>query len=912
MRYGRGMLLIAASILGGARATAQLCDSPPEEFWPVMFVSAGASPIGANGLTWATAFPTLEQALANASTTGAYDLTVYVRGGPNPSSPVAYAPKPQGSAPAVTDMFVIPNRVIVVGGFEGIDELELPDPVAHPTILSGNLGGGVYAEHVVTFSSSCATLWGFIIEDGRALGAATGDHDSGGGIWIVGHSPTIEKCVIRNNQAHPATGWGGGVYVRTGEPTFVDCEFEDNSASLVGGMAIEGNPADVAILSNCGFTGNVADGATSEGYRGGGLYIYDASPIVTGCDFTNNLAIAGGGAYVHIAGDKKTPVGPYFLQCEFTMNTARLGGGGGAKVDTGVLAGQEENDATVFEDCEFSDNRLDFAWPLLAADVGVGAGLSIVGGPELLGCRFVGNGPTNLSSEIESNGGGVAVFNYRPMDPGAPGGGDEYTLRFTAEFRDCSFRENGHLGSGTDLDFVQHGGGVYIQRPDGVSPFPSESPPSPLFFDATFENCAFIGNLAGNGGGAFLDRAASRFVSCRFMENEADGRRAHDPVTGGELTAGFGGGAVSNYRLSYIEVEDCKFVRNVASTWSGGAIYVYEGTTMNADRCYFVGNAATNATESVGNGGAIWVDSHCLEPEPTGGCASLGRYAICNVYNSLFVGNRAAEWAGALYSERAGRTKLVNCTIMNNFAGDGVGGVLMNSEDPAPCPLAPCETDQFCVTEVYNCILWGNTDGDEFEPGDQRSQLFEKQAEMSLPIPRPWPTAGYSCIQSTVEPNTHTVALYPGPGNNFGDDAVDHHPDIPSVVATGELASEAEYMPLIGQTKLTRTVAASGSIAGHLLRTFDSDLKSAWSLIVSNSDTEIYVLGDLTNFDFPRPFLDDFIVESYVIAGDSPCDAAGDLASLPAPFNGFDILSNDRTVGTLDMGCYENQDVPIP
>ena len=100
---------------------------------------------------------------------------------------------------------------------------------------------------------------GFTITNGRMS-------DYGGGIYIVGSSPTITHCIIVNNKVIGTSNnsHGGGIYLGNGAcPT----------------------------IANCVIVRNTSD------YQGGGIYCYNANPIITNCTITRNTAANGGGLY---------------------------------------------------------------------------------------------------------------------------------------------------------------------------------------------------------------------------------------------------------------------------------------------------------------------------------------------------------------------------------------------------------------------------------------------------------------------------------------------------------------------------------------------------------------------------------------------------------------------------------------
>ncbi len=259
-----------------------------------------------------------------------------------------------------------------------------------------------------------------------------------------------------------------------------------------------------------------------------------------------------------------------------------------------------------------------------------------------------------------------------------------------------------------------------------------------------------------------------------------------------------------------------------------------------------------------------------------------------------------------MYAERGGRMKLVNCTIMHNFAGDGVGGVLSNSMPPEACdpevdPL-PCPIDEPCVNQAYNCILWGNSDGGEYDVTDERCQLYEKQAEM--PQPEDWPTADYSCIASDGDP---ALSIYLGTDNNIGDTHPGEDPGVPVTYDPDTWDGDgwdgsAVYDPITGTTTFTDDEATFSNLENLVLVTRNSVGDEARAIIYSSASHTLVVLGDITAFDAGA-----YAIEDYRIDDSSPCVDSGAKSFNP---HLTDLLGNTRDVYAIDMGCYELTSVP--
>jgi hypothetical protein len=345
------------------------------------------------------------------------------------------------------------------------------------------------------------------------------------------------------------------------------------------------------------------------------------------------------------------------------------------------------------------------------------------------------------------------------------------------------------------------------------------------------------------------------------------------------------------------------------------AVYPYQGATMVADRCWFVGNSAPSPEVSPdpddqlaaynngpGTGGAIWVNTECLDGQ--GGCAGSGitdEHAVAHVYNSLGAGNYAEGEGGFAYLEKAGHAKLVNCTIMNNAAGEAGGGVLADSG------LDPGESDadynsENCLTQVYDCIVWGNTDH-QHDPFDLRAELYDEAVPTES---NTWPTVDYSCIKSGLS-GTPALSSYLNDNFNIGDTQPDEEPDVAVTYAAstwgGNGWESAVYNSETGRTTFTDNQANFSNLQ-NLIFAVEGPPETPLqrSIIISSSGQTMTVYGDLTAFVSGV-----YVVEDYRLPESSPCVDAGNHNYNGKP---YDVLGNSRTFYEIDMGCYEITYVP--
>ncbi|MAE29761.1 MAG: hypothetical protein CMJ87_12405 [Planctomycetes bacterium] len=209
------------------------------------------------------------------------------------------------------------DMVIVAAGiyaesldFRGHDVLVVAPGGAANTVVDA--GGQATVVSFVAGEGPGAVLDGFTLTGGQAT--------YGGGIRIVGASPTIRNCQVLGNRADQR---GGGLSLRNGgNPQIVRCDFKHNLAATGagGGLYLDGSSA---LLEDCELVGNQAAG------RGGGIYAENqAAPVIANTLLRGNRAGLDGGAFC-LNGGQAT-----LRNCELLENTA-VGDGGGIHAHNG-------------------------------------------------------------------------------------------------------------------------------------------------------------------------------------------------------------------------------------------------------------------------------------------------------------------------------------------------------------------------------------------------------------------------------------------------------------------------------------------------------------------------------------------------------------------------------------------------
>jgi len=253
-------------ISSGASADGDGNGVPDECEAPILFVDAQATGQGF-GTTWTDAYPDLQEALTLVAKPGIAATEIWVAAG-------TYTPaEPAGDRAA---SFVLLDGLSLIGGFAGGEtSREQSDPLAHPTVLSGDLngddtsGGGQTdnAYHVVTVEEAPGgvLLDGFIITGGNAS-AGTSPHNSGAGVYARLAVVTLRRCHLLGNGA----AFGGGVCGNHSELLLVNCLLAGNTAEFGGAMFNDKSDTD---LVNCTLGYNTGE------YVGGGVYSSSGSQI---------------------------------------------------------------------------------------------------------------------------------------------------------------------------------------------------------------------------------------------------------------------------------------------------------------------------------------------------------------------------------------------------------------------------------------------------------------------------------------------------------------------------------------------------------------------------------------------------------------------------------------------------------
>lgn len=317
---------------------------------------------GSDGLSWKTAFTTIQDALAVAAVTKG---EIWVAKG------VYYPDQGSGQVDnAVSSSFKLHDDVALYGGFEtGDKSLSDRDWKVNLTVLSGDIDGdditdsngvvkstgnikGNNASHVVSAKniSGTAVLDGFTITAGYANDSLVEIGQDGGGFYCDGSgsgnncNPTLRNLTFYANKANRD---GGGMYNNSNQavsdqkkgsssPSLLNVAFYNNSASKGGAMYNNGlRGSSSPILINVIFSRNSAEKEGGALYNSG-MYGGISSPSLINVLFSSNYAGTDGGAM--FSGSSYGDNQPNLINVTISGNFAG-GQGGGLFNNFGYLGG---------------------------------------------------------------------------------------------------------------------------------------------------------------------------------------------------------------------------------------------------------------------------------------------------------------------------------------------------------------------------------------------------------------------------------------------------------------------------------------------------------------------------------------------------------------------------------------------
>ncbi len=871
------------------------------------------APAGGNGMSWASPFKHLQDALMAAQPGDRIHV------GAGTYYPDRNAANPTGTGDRKAT-FQLKPRVTLLGSFAGFGAVNPNERVAPGTfpktsILSGDLmqndgpnfaNRGDNSIHIVNGTggviqgTQATGLDGFQISGGNANGAVV-TQQRGGGYYMENGDVVIFGCEFKDNQA---SGGGGAGYISGGRFRGALCRFNLNQTQSNGGAIFLENAAAHVILE---------DNSRCENNRapaGGALFAGPASRLeVTGSTLASNTATFSGGAVQGVGNANilltNTVIG---------TNTAGQQGGGIWSL----------NSTMTINGGKIDSNRALFGGGVFVSMGGLSVDNAMIcnneantgGGAVLQNTNATFNNTTFLANTaLQTGGGGVFAEIGPPQN------------NMTCNFNACEFD-----GNRSDGQFGLGGGAMCLSTGFG---------PTPVTFNANLIDCLLRNNRserfgAGVFGSSFLPghRLNLKLETSYFFDNSAR-------VSGGAIYAE-GGDEPTGGRTT-LTIDECEFARNECDA-DGGAVLCFRTNPTTIRGSTFRDCAAGN------QGGAVMLYSDQGARTYTGegnvfegNSAAVRGGAVCIVserdalWNLTFdsdryVGNFAVEGGGGLQGIMQGSWRMQDCDLVDNGSvQSGAGAIQLSTNSPD----TSFEADRVFIAGSWGHLAVADLDYTGPEGPGSATATFDScvVAGGEVTDGAAIVTSGFdlSLVNSAVFGNSSTAGDAAGIIINGGGD----HQVINSTIAGNQAPVGNGGGVRIIDTSLT----VANSILSHNVNTSGSSQEAQISALGTSSITLNHSLvqnltgslggtgnigGDPLFVDILGPDLMPWTGdEDVAIDAMSPCIDAGDNTAVPAGIT-VDLGGHPRYVddpmmpntgvpgGTggadiIDMGAFEFQ-----
>jgi predicted outer membrane repeat protein len=552
--------------------------------------------------------------------------------------------------------FGLKKDVRLYGGFSGNEtSLSQRNIAANETILSGNLGGGKYAHHVVLIHALEANenyyLDGLTISDGKCdiiayytISEVTKGMSANDRIkdkypdWFVSMSESpyyqytsmglqlLGKPALPGvisvpggdyrtteilNTSYPKSN-GGGIFNVKGVLTLNDVTFRNNSGDY--GAAISLQDGAHATLTNCHFSNNRTDD------HGGAITASKSSLTITGGSFSNNVSNMG--AAIADLGGNLLNINNVSFTNNSTLKVKQPYRYGGA-----IYIEQVPQDAAQIRNinnCTFTNNSADYGGAIYADQK--------IRNLKITNSTFTGNSSL-LESKDTALGGGGAILFHRVIN---------------AEITGNTFTNNNALKG--------LGGALLLMDTDGVK----------ILNNTVSGSTAWVGgavclaenkNIITVSGNSFTDNSVTFANTNAFSISGL-------------------GGAMASIKDNNVQLGTNTFSRNTAPK-QGGAVY-FETYTVNS----VINGNTFDTNSSNGFGGAIYaislsnnklaINNNTFDNNSAverGGGLFLSNTIAGNVNNNLFTRNRSNIGA-AVDFESSGTIHFFSNTVRSNVGVD--------------------------------------------------------------------------------------------------------------------------------------------------------------------------------------------------------------------------------------------------
>jgi hypothetical protein len=356
--------------------------------------------------------------------------------------------------------------------------------------------------------------------------------------------------------------------------------------------------------------------------------------------------------------------------------------GGGALVAGSLL---NISSAPVFKNCVVTGSSV----------VANGSVIEITGGPTFLSCAITHNMFVSSSDiaivrvsalsnavfqdcRIDDNGGGVSAFQEQIFTRISA---DGHVDKFSAVFTDGGFHTDIAGGTFANCTFSSNLDVPAVRATGG-----------------TFNNCTFSNNFGS--GSIFVPTGSPTFVDCRMDSSSA----YPAPV--------------------YVEDGSPVFVNcdlTYNSGFSGGALWAGGGGTPEFINCRFENNSSADCGAMDVHTDALFTDCEFRDnsTSTSGGglCVFDGDFTL----DGCTIDGNSADGAGGIRIWNAGSVALNQCSITNNIATFGAGGVSVGGASPDSVSLVHCVIEgnnssraggiavSSGAVSLSNCVVRGNS-----------------------------------------------------------------------------------------------------------------------------------------------------------------------------------------------------------
>jgi CSLREA domain-containing protein len=477
-----------------------------------------------DGLSWATAYTNLQDALA-AATSG---NEIWVAEG-------VYYPDQGGGQIAGNQAasFFLKSGVAIYGGFAGVETLRTQrDWLTHITVLSGDLAGDDTADaHGVVLD------WEDVVGTDNTYQIVTAGYYNGSDVTVDSTAVLDGFTITAGRDFRDAVrqGAGAGLFTYKSNPTLRHLVFSGNQARVGGGMYLWEGPA--ITMTGLTFTGNVAT-------QGGGLYCRNIPLTLDQFLFQNNET-RNLTAAAQFGGGMAATCNLTLTNGQFIGNTA--GNAGGLLTSGGPVSLNQ----VVFDGNHATEDN-----------IGAGGMVSDAGNPVLTDVTFKNNTSNGWSGGYHHQGSALSLNRVSFIDNAnnrGPGGGLG-TIGASVTITDALFAGNNAAGGPGGGGLIMYSNSLTMtntvfQGNSGVLG-------GGLFLEdvtATLRNVTVSGNQAGDGGGSSLMYSSLQVSNSILYGNPGGAIRSDSSVVSAAYSI-LSGGCPSGATCDHVSDTDPLFV----------------------------------------------------------------------------------------------------------------------------------------------------------------------------------------------------------------------------------------------------------------------------------------------------------------------------------------------------------------